>query len=217
MITNKRWLLEWVDHRHIRTSYPDGEGRYEPIRPHGSELYTIGEASETAQKKYWKEWIGRTGYLEGNMVDVCFLYPVDMQMDGFIQTAETVGIKFTNFTEWSIGNIVDYINQYGRKIKNVPSLSQSATLTLDLADGQRISACCANQNEFLSDMKSNGVDFCGAENLKSEQESVSLSAPDSDKAPLKQDEALPQATTQEIRDAMCRVANRQCKTVDYER
>ena len=217
MTTNKRWLVEWVDHRHIRTFHLIGESHYEPVRPHGSDVYTVGEASETAQKNYWKEWIGRTGYLAGDTVDVCFLYPVDFEINDFIQTAETTGIKFADFTEWAIGDIVDYIGRSGRKINNVPLLSQSAILTLDLADGQRIFACCANQNEFLSKAKPSGVDFYGAEEVKEEYEYVAPSALNADKAPSKQAGALPQATTQEIRDAMRRVANRQCKTVDYER
>lgn len=217
MTTNKRWLMEWVDHRHIRTFLLIGESHYEPIRPHGNEVYTISEVSETAQKNYWKEWIGRTGYLDDDTVDVCFLFPADMKISSFIQAAESTGIKFANFTEWSIGDIVDYISQSGRKIKNVPSLSQSAILAIDLADGQHIFACCANQSEFLSNAKSNDVDFSGAENLKSEHEDAPISALNADKTPLKQAEVLPQATTQEIRDAMRRVANRQCKTIDYER
>ena len=191
-------------------------GCFEEIRPHASEVYTISEVSETAQKKYWKEWIGRTGYLDGDTVDVCFLYPADMQISSFIQAAESMGIKFVNFTEWSIGNIVDYISHSGRKIKNVPLLSQSAILAIDLADGQCIFACCANQSEFLSNIQSNNVDFSGKEKIKSEHEDASLSALHTDKPPL-QAEDLPQATTQEIRDAMRRMSNRQCKTVDYER
>ena len=217
MTINKCWLVEWIDHRHIRTFHLIGESHYEPIRPHGSEVYTISEVSETAQKNYWKEWIGRTGYLDSDTIDVCFLYPADMQICGFIQAAESTGIKFANFTEWSIGDIVDYISQSGRTIKNVPSLSQSAILEIDLDDGQHIFACCANQSEFLSNVKSNDVDFPSMADLKLEHEDASLSALNTDKTPLKQTEVLPQATTQEIRDAMRRVASRQCKTIDYER
>ncbi len=55
MATNKRWLLEWIDNRHIRTFHLVGEGHYESIRPHGSEVYAIGEVSETDLQKYWKE------------------------------------------------------------------------------------------------------------------------------------------------------------------
>lgn len=217
MTINKRWLVEWVDHQHIRTSHLIDESNYELIRPHGSEVYTISEGSETAQKNYWKEWIGRTGYLKGDMVDICFLYPVDMQINAFIQTAETSEIKFANFTGWSSDDIVNYISQSGRIIKNVSLLSQSAILAMDLADGQRLFACCANRSKFLSNAKINDVDFSDVEDLKTEHKDAPISALNADTAPLKKAETLPRATAQEIRDAMRRLANRQCKNIDYER
>ena len=225
MTVNKRWLLEWIDNRRIRTFYLVGEGHYEPIRPHGSEVYAIGEISEVALQKYWKEWIGRTGYLESDLADVCFLYPEDMQIDDFIQAAGTAGIKFAKATGWSIADVVEYIHQSGRKIKNIPTLSQSKTLSFDLVDGQHIFAYCASKKEFLSNVKSTDVDFDGEENslpnpdekLQWEHEDASQLILDAEKSPLNQTEDLPQATTQEIRDAMRRVANRQCKTIDYKR
>lgn len=216
-MANEQWMMEWVDASHIRTFEKERAGEYRMLRPQMSDTFDVQSAQPADYERYWAAWTKYAGYTEEEKIDLCFVCPDGINIDDFLAAAKAGGIRVASPTEWAISDVLECLEQAGNYAKAETSDTPPVKITLDY--GLYLYAYSGDGSDFhpsefresvapISEMQYEETPDGDVNDLPSRAEAEET-VPTSD--------APAQATKEEIREAIRRISEAQCRTIDNKR